>query len=230
MKTLYTTLVLGLLFLAIIPAVFATSVGTGTNPNIQTEQFVPRVFMCDHRIVTDDNTEPGRISNGGQKLVERINNYAFEGEQINWTVLVMDKNGVDKISDVFVTIGDSQDGGSSPPTIVLVNKSISTCGSFPLQPTDFVKNITLPKFNSSLGTLLSAAIVLKSNMTSDIFLEDSSTGGSYAIFINGSIVANFDGINATTILNFLQNATLPPLGNVSFNNISGAGVWDINRP
>ncbi|MCX6750834.1 MAG: DUF4215 domain-containing protein [Candidatus Pacearchaeota archaeon] len=74
-------------------------------PNITIEDFIPLVWQCDHRFVYDDGTEPGRISENGQELVERINNYAFEGEQIQWKVLVMDKNGIDKVKDVYVTVG-----------------------------------------------------------------------------------------------------------------------------
>ena len=108
MRTILTTIVLSLLVLAVVPGVFAVSIGSGVTPVINTEKFAPLVWMCDHRLVTDDNTEPGRISDGDQKLVERINNYAFEGEKIHWKVLVMDKNGIDKVKDVFATVGSTQ--------------------------------------------------------------------------------------------------------------------------
>ncbi len=114
MKTLITTtLVLGLLVLSVVPGVLAvTTPGVGITPDIDTEDFAPLVWMCDQRVVYDDATEPGRISDDGQNLVERINNYAFEGEQIHWRVLVMDKNGEDKIADVFATVGSSQGEGN----------------------------------------------------------------------------------------------------------------------
>ena len=48
----------------------------------------------------------------GQELIERNHNYAFEGEKIEWIVLVMDKNGIEKVEDVFATIGDSQGEGN----------------------------------------------------------------------------------------------------------------------
>ncbi|MDP3026578.1 MAG: hypothetical protein Q8N63_02630 [Nanoarchaeota archaeon] len=48
----------------------------------------------------------------GNELIERTQNYAFEGEKIEWTVLVMDKNGANKIEDVFATIGDVQGEGN----------------------------------------------------------------------------------------------------------------------
>ncbi|OGJ21891.1 hypothetical protein A3K73_06750 [Candidatus Pacearchaeota archaeon RBG_13_36_9] len=105
-------MVMALLVFSVTPAVFAATVGTGITPDIETEDFPPEVWMCDHRVVYDDATEPGRISEDGQTLVERINNYAFEGEQIAWKVLVMDKNGVEKIEDVFATVGGVQGEGN----------------------------------------------------------------------------------------------------------------------
>jgi len=113
MKKLYSALIMASLMLAVLPMVMAVSVGTGITPTIPTEQFAPRVWMCDHRIVYDDNTEPGRVQPSGDgQLVERINNYAFEGEKIQWTVLVMDKNKIDQNIDVYATIGDSQGAGN----------------------------------------------------------------------------------------------------------------------
>lgn len=105
MKKILLSLVISALVLSVVPGVFAVSVGSGLGVNIVTEDFEPIVWQCDHRIVYDDATEPGRVSMDGQELVERINNYAFEGEQIKWKVLVMDKNGIDKVADVYATVG-----------------------------------------------------------------------------------------------------------------------------
>lgn len=104
--------IMALLALSILPLVVATSVGTGIGADITVEKFAPQIWMCDNRVVADDRVQWGRVSLGDQDLVERINNYAFEGESIHWTVLVMDKNGVEKIEDVFGTIGDNQGEGN----------------------------------------------------------------------------------------------------------------------
>src|SRR4030042_3571388 len=112
MKKVIGLIMTAILVASVMPAVFAASVGSGITPDITTEDFPPEVWMCDHRVVYDDATEPGRISEDGQTLVERINSYAFEGEQIAWKVLVMDKNGVEKIEDVYATIGDVQGEGN----------------------------------------------------------------------------------------------------------------------
>jgi hypothetical protein len=108
-KLLLSLLVMSALMLAVVPGVFATSVGSGMPINIVTEQFAPQVWQCDHRVVMDDATEPGRVSGDGQTLVERINNYAFEGEQIQWEVLVMDKNGIEDVNDVYATVDGNKE-------------------------------------------------------------------------------------------------------------------------
>lgn len=112
MKKLLGILLAATMIFSIMPLAFATSVGSGVGVNIQTEKFPPRVWMCDNRVVSDDATEPGRFSGDGDPLLERINNYAFEGESIHWTVLVMDKNKIDQNIDVYATIGNSQGEGN----------------------------------------------------------------------------------------------------------------------
>jgi hypothetical protein len=112
MRKLLGILVMALLVLSITPAVLAISVGSGITPDIGTEDFPPIVWMCDSRAVYDDGTEPGRMTDDGEVMWERMNNYAFEGEQISWEVLVMDKNGVEKIEDVFATVGAVQGEGN----------------------------------------------------------------------------------------------------------------------
>jgi len=112
MKNLLTLLVLSLMVIGVLPGVIADDTGVGIDIDIETEDFEPRVWMCDNRIVLDDPVEWGRVSQDGQGMMERDHNYAFEGEQIGWKVLVMDKNGIEKISDVYATIGTSQGEGN----------------------------------------------------------------------------------------------------------------------
>jgi len=100
------------LALSVIPGVFAVSTGSGIGLDITTEDFAPLVWLCDSRVVLDDATEPGRFSDDGDPLLERINNYAFEGEQISWRVLVMDKNKIDQNIDVYGTVGSTQGEGN----------------------------------------------------------------------------------------------------------------------
>jgi len=140
MRTTLKLFVLSLLVISVMPAVLATDVGASIGIDIVTEDFEPRVWMCDDRIVFDDETEPGRISrhqkcldeiNAGNEegvssfdqcayvLKERRQNYAFEGEQILWNVLVFDKNGIEKIEDVFATIGSTRTNGEIEVNCIL---------------------------------------------------------------------------------------------------------------
>jgi hypothetical protein len=180
MRKLATVLMSLVLALGLLPAVLSVDTGTGIGIDMETEQFVPRIWMCDHRAVIDDDIEPGRVqgcpvfsekielcecvwktcftecqqgsfsmdfecsgtpceidlnfqvqqpldcytacleqttkwscvTKKGYELVERHNNYAFEGEKIEWLVLVMDKNNIEQIDEVVATIGSSQGTGN----------------------------------------------------------------------------------------------------------------------
>ena len=97
-------LILGMLPFA---AAETVTVGSGVGINVGIEDFVPRIWMNpESRILTRNPQD------GSAEAVERVNNYAFEGEQIAWTVLVMDKNKIDQNIDVYATIGDSQGEGN----------------------------------------------------------------------------------------------------------------------
>jgi len=105
----YAIIAMALLVLSVMPLVLATDVGTGIGVSINTEKFAPRIWACDDRVLTDDNVENGV---NGLSLAERNNNYAFEGEQIHWDVLVMDKNKIEEVQDVVGTIGSTQGVGN----------------------------------------------------------------------------------------------------------------------
>ena len=100
---------MAILVLSVVPGVFAISVGTGAGLDITPTDDGPHIWECDSRAVTDDSISTGRDGTG---LTERITNYAFEGEQVQWDVLVMDKNGIHQIDDVVGTIGATQGTGN----------------------------------------------------------------------------------------------------------------------
>jgi len=59
--------------------------------------------------VTDDYEEDFHgCTTEGDTLWERNFNYAFEGEQIEWDVLVMDKNKIQEIVDVYVILAATE--------------------------------------------------------------------------------------------------------------------------
>jgi len=111
MKKLFGIMTAMLLILSVIP-VIAVNTGTGIGIDITPEAFAPRIWMCDSRAVLEDCVEEGRVTNCATSLDERIENYAFEGEQIQWDVLVMDKNKIEQIQEVVGTIGSSQGEGN----------------------------------------------------------------------------------------------------------------------
>ena len=120
-----------LLLIAIIsiPLVLGNNIGSGIGLNIEPEQFKPQIWLCDSRVVTDDAVESGRATDSGQELNERIENYAFEGEQIHWDVLVMDKNKIEEIEDVFVSIGPYYEARRMVPYQYFDQQCLSGCAA-----------------------------------------------------------------------------------------------------
>ncbi len=111
MNKLFSILIAMLLVLSVIP-VLAVETGSSIGLDITPEAFPPHIWMCDSRIVSEDCVEEGRMTDCADKLVERVENYAFEGEQIQWDVLVMDKNKIQQITDVVGTVGEVQGEGN----------------------------------------------------------------------------------------------------------------------
>ncbi len=106
MKKLILLIVVLLVMIA-VPSVLAVGDSVTTNISVPSAGFDPLIWMNPFaRIVLRDP------SSGGLELIERTNNYAFEGEQILWRVLVMDKNGIEDITSVHGTIGSVQGIGN----------------------------------------------------------------------------------------------------------------------
>src|SRR3989344_3704722 len=106
------TLMTLLLVVGLTP-VLAVDVGTGVGIDFETEDFAPQAYFdADARVVTDDTVPDGRNAAGGE-LVERTNNYAFEGEKVDWDVLVYDRNGIETVRDPVMTIGTVQGTGNT---------------------------------------------------------------------------------------------------------------------
>jgi hypothetical protein len=101
--------IVALAMVLVMPVVLAVDVGSGVGISVTTQRFAPKVWMCDNRVTMDDNTEN---SQNVLSLSERKHNYAFEGESIHWTVLVMDKNKIEEVTEVVGTIGSSQGAGN----------------------------------------------------------------------------------------------------------------------
>ncbi|MFH1211779.1 MAG: thrombospondin type 3 repeat-containing protein [Candidatus Woesearchaeota archaeon] len=92
-------------FMACPAAAISSSIGVDIN--VDSQNFPPLVwFYPATRIFSHSNMD------GATEAIERINSYAFEGENIQWQVLVMDKNGIEKVGDVRVTAGPTQGEGN----------------------------------------------------------------------------------------------------------------------
>jgi hypothetical protein len=106
MKKLLTFAIVAVLIVPLVLGVTPTA-GTGVDITMETWDWEPLVWLHpDSRVVYHNPAD------GSTELVERTQDYAFEGEQIHWLVLVMEKNGIEKLADVFVTVGPVQGPGN----------------------------------------------------------------------------------------------------------------------
>lgn len=107
--------------------VFAVSVGTGVGIDIETEDFAPAVYFdSDERLVLDDNTPTGRNAPGTDLAGDRVNNYAFEGEKVTWSVLVHDRNGIETLmGNPSVTVGPTQGTGNDEEALCDVGAQLA---------------------------------------------------------------------------------------------------------
>jgi hypothetical protein len=109
MKYKPTALLMTLLMLS---TVAAQTVSTGIGIGWEEQKFAPLVFLDQSGGRCLLNDPYGMYENGN--IETRANNYAFTGEQVKWNVLVWDKNGKEKITDVYSGWVD-QTNGPLPP-------------------------------------------------------------------------------------------------------------------
>ena len=171
MKKLYSLLVMALLMFSVIPVVMAADSGAQPVPvDVGTEDFAPLVWMCDSRAVCDDQVEPG--TNPSSCLKEREQNYAFTGEQISWTVLVMDKNGINKVEDVYGTVGYDNQGAENPIEVncVPIDKSgiAESCNARILE-----EKIT--EFNPLVMKYYKCTLTVEPDMSGDAWITVEAT-------------------------------------------------------
>jgi len=79
-----------------MPLGFAATTSTGIGISITPGNIVPQIWQ---------DTSQRQLLNVFGTPLTRMNNYAFEGEQIQWEVYVRDSNGVEDIGSVDVTVG-----------------------------------------------------------------------------------------------------------------------------
>lgn len=129
-------LVLALFLLVLIQNAYAPGVGIGTGVGVDVDESAPLVWMDpNHRVLLDDPTSPGAITGPGEVLLERINNYAFEGEQVLWKVVGYHKNGKNEIDEVNVVIYNDTVNRTEVSCVEITgqclgNPSVNSCNNF----------------------------------------------------------------------------------------------------
>lgn len=93
MRLRNSLIIFSVLILGIIPFASAVGIGIGIGTNVTITNSAPLVCMNPSERIFDQ-----------LGTVTRANNYAFEGESIQWEVLVRDKDGILDINEVGVTI------------------------------------------------------------------------------------------------------------------------------
>jgi len=194
-----------ILVLSVMPLVLATDVGTGVGVTINTEKFAPRIWMCDNRAVADDNTQNGL---NVLSLLERKHNYAFEGEQIHWQVLVMDKNKIEEINEVVGTVGESQGTGNP---IEVECKRVSGPTQLPDSCNARIEEEKLTTFNPDTMAYYDCTLTVET---------PASMHGQYFITVEAKDTTGLSAIMAENEFWFLNpTIALSVDGDISFDNV-----------
>ncbi|MFA7707718.1 MAG: DUF4215 domain-containing protein, partial [Candidatus Pacearchaeota archaeon] len=176
------------------------------NESFENNESSLSLWMCDSRLVLDDLVEPGTTS--GINLTERQNNYAFEGEQIQWTVLVRDIKGINKIKDVYATVGYDNQGAGNPIQANCVEKENTSSIILPSCNARILEE-QLINFSSSTMKYYTCTLTVEPDMYGEAWITTEAV--------------TTDGLNVTMDENeywFLNPIiTLTINGNLSFNKV-----------
>lgn len=168
-----------------------------------TEPFTPSVWQCGAWLMTDDPAETGRVSNSGEQLIERSQSYIFNGEQLAVKVLVLDKNGMEKVLAPDVIVNGQQETNCHLDKIIPVTETLLTSCNAKLGEETFIK----PPATNTMGYY---TCVLTAEPTESMY-------GSLPITVK---VTDLDGKSATTaeVLNYFFNPaiSLSVLGAINF--------------
>lgn len=168
-----------------------------------TEPFVPSIWQCGGSVMTDDPLETGRISNSGEQLVERQQSYIFTGERLRFNVLVLDKNGIEKVLAPDVLVGGNQEMNCQLEKVIPVWEDLRT------------------NCNARLGeeTFLRPPAANTMAYYTCLLTAESGMHGSLPVVVN---VRDLDGKNASTAESltyfFNPSITLSILGAIDFGN------------
>jgi hypothetical protein len=113
-------LIIFLIYVIVIRSIIAVHIDPNNPPNTNPPKTQPYIFFCNQSILSDDNNH---IIDG------RVNNYVFKNEEIQQKLLVINKEGSNKIKEVKI-----QQNNSKNPKEITCDKLNSTI-SEPLDPT-----------------------------------------------------------------------------------------------
>ncbi|MBS3078525.1 hypothetical protein J4218_00210 [Candidatus Pacearchaeota archaeon] len=199
--------ILALAMILVMPAVVATDVGSGIGISVTTQKFAPRVWMCDSRTTIDDNTENGQ---NGLSLAERKHNYAFEGESIHWTVLVMDKNKIEEVTEVVGTIGQSQ-GAGNDVEVECIRRGCDEQRTIPAECAARIDQFVLTTCDSDTMSFYDCSLTVET---------PASMHGEYFITIEAMDLTGLSGTMAENEYWFLNpTIALAVDGNLAFEDV-----------
>jgi hypothetical protein len=202
-KNMKRLLIALLVVLGVAPLAFAVDTGTGIGLDVTPEEFGPLIWMCDSRAVWEDSVEEGRNSTSGEVLSERIQNYAFEGEQLSWRVLVMDKNKIEQVQDVVATLGTSQGTGNDVEVECAVDSSVADGSAIPASCNARILEEELTTFDDDTQAFYDCVLTVETqnSMFGEYFItvevisedgEDTMDENEYW-FLNPNIAVTIDG-------------------------------------
>ncbi|NOZ80749.1 MAG: hypothetical protein GXP63_03680 [DPANN group archaeon] len=184
---------------------FTPVVGSDLNIIVETENFVPMIWL--HQ---DGCTLYHNNADGGGELVERVENYAFEGEQIKCRFLAMDKNGADTIRDVYV--GLSEMPTSNPADFSIEASCQESCSG---DPTEYNARV-----DGELITTLDCSTMRTYDCTFTVETQNSQHGEYYLSGIVEDLDGDMTDIDENTywFLNPLISLTIT--GDVDFGTVT----------
>jgi hypothetical protein len=132
-KQIMVLMAVMLLSISVIAAVPVSQIGIPVNITVTNPNVAPQVFIGNNsRVLTNDPY--GVWANGN--ISKRSNNYAFTGEQISFTALVIDANGKEDVSQVNGVLSDTQNGAALKQ-VSCARQSANSTASFVGAPTSF---------------------------------------------------------------------------------------------
>jgi hypothetical protein len=104
----------------------------------------------------------------GYELVERLENYAFEGEKLEWVVLVMDKNKIEDVIEVAATIGSMQgEGNDIEVECVRLNGYFPPGGTLPPECNARIQEEKLTQFDDQTQAFYECTLTVETPFSMD---------------------------------------------------------------